>query len=100
MLRPPCWPDGQPPPNNCAAALYNRTVNGITPLYAEWSGWRLSGRWLVSPEGDRITPERLRGILWREQLRTRRLRAGQQEELSARPSGRRMQPPVRPLLPP
>lgn len=31
-----------------------------------WAGWRFSGRLLVSPDGDRITPERLRGLLWRD----------------------------------
>lgn len=31
-----------------------------------WSGWRFSGGALVSPEGDRVTPERLRGLLWRQ----------------------------------
>lgn len=31
-----------------------------------WPGWRFSGDRLVSPDGDRITPERLRGILWRQ----------------------------------
>lgn len=37
----------------------------------EWYGWRLRGRFLVSPDGDRITSERLRGILFREDLRKR-----------------------------
>lgn len=32
----------------------------------EWAGWRFSRGQLVSPDGDRISPERLRGLLWRQ----------------------------------
>ena len=31
----------------------------------------MAGRFLVSPDGDRITPERLRGILFAEAARRR-----------------------------
>ena len=37
----------------------------------EWYGWRLRGRHLVSDDGQRITPERLRGLLWREKMELR-----------------------------
>jgi hypothetical protein len=36
-----------------------------------WHGWRLKGRLLVSPNGDRLTPERLQGIVIREALHQR-----------------------------
>lgn len=36
-----------------------------------WLHWRLRGNFLISPDGDRITPERLRGILFREDLTKR-----------------------------
>jgi hypothetical protein len=39
------------------------------PFWPEaWSGWRFtaSGTQLVSPDGDRFTPERLRGLGWRQ----------------------------------
>lgn len=36
-----------------------------------WIGWRLRGNFLISPDGDKITPERLRGILFREDLAKR-----------------------------
>ena len=38
-----------------------------------WVGWYFtqSGQYLVSPDGDRITPERLRGLLWRQACETR-----------------------------
>ena len=47
---------------------YERVVHNKTPLYGPWSGWRMAGQYLVSPDRARITPERLRGILWRESL--------------------------------
>lgn len=37
-----------------------------------WMGWKLRGRVLISPDHDRITPERLRGLLFSESLRLRR----------------------------
>lgn len=37
-------------------------------LTGDWHGWRQRGRWLVSDDGQRITVERLRGLLWREQM--------------------------------
>lgn len=36
-----------------------------------WRGWYFSGPNLISPHGDRITPERLSGILWREAQQAR-----------------------------
>lgn len=38
----------------------------------EWHGWRLRGRHLVSPSGQRITRERLNGLLFRDELELRR----------------------------
>jgi hypothetical protein len=71
MDRPPCWPEGQSCPNACAEQLRTRVIRNQTPLYGEWTGWRLAGRCLVSPDGDRISPERLRGILFAEAGRRR-----------------------------
>lgn len=41
-------------------------------LNGDFAGWRVSGRYLVSPDGQRITPERLRGLLFRDELELRR----------------------------
>ena len=41
-------------------------------LAGPWAGWKLRGKALVSPDGDKITPERLRGLLFTESLRRRR----------------------------
>lgn len=64
-MRPPCIMPGQPL-NPCAKRLYAEKVLGHLDLYADWAGWRIRGRWLISPDGDRINPLRLRGILFTE----------------------------------
>jgi len=61
MTRPPCWPDAEPCPNNCAA-LHEREVYNHLDLTGPWQGWRFRGRYLVSPDGSRLTPERLLGL--------------------------------------
>jgi hypothetical protein len=63
------------PPEFVRHALYDREVYNRQHLPAPWQGWRFSGRVLVSSEGDRISPERLRGLLWRERLASRQLKA-------------------------
>lgn len=35
-----------------------------------WAGWRMD--WSPPRDGDRITPERLRGLLWRQAAEARR----------------------------
>lgn len=37
----------------------------------DWYGWRLRGRHLVSPDGERLTQERLSGLLWRDGMELR-----------------------------
>ena len=69
--RPPCWPAGQPCPNTCAGAQHERIVHNRHELHGPWTGWRFAGRDLVSPDGDRINAERLRGMLFFESLRRR-----------------------------
>ena len=59
-------------------AHHERIVYNKTPLYGPWTGWRMAGRELVSPEGDRINPGRLAGLLWAE-----RARAGSQKQNNA-----------------
>lgn len=73
-MQPPCLIPGQIM-NDCARNLYAEKVLGHVDLAADWAGWRLRGRWLVSPEGERINPERLRGILFREAGEQRLARA-------------------------
>lgn len=41
--------------------------------WEDWTGWRFSGRYLIAPgKAGRITPQRLRGILWEERARVRK----------------------------
>lgn len=65
------------------AVLYSRI-----DFAGDWQGWKLRGRVLVSPDGDRISAERLRGLLFVETLRTpKRAKPGRpsKAELAARP---------------
>lgn len=51
---------------------YDRVVHNKTPLYGPWSGWHMAGRELVAPDNTRFTPERLRGLAWRDEMELRR----------------------------
>ena len=73
-MEPLCLIPGQPV-NACARKLYAEKVLGHIDLTADWAGWRLRGRWLISPDGDRVNPHRLRGMLFRE-ANERRHKAG------------------------
>ena len=60
---PICW--------HCKAessvAHYDRITHNKHALHGEWSGWRMSGRFLIAPGPiGRITPETLMRVL-REQ---------------------------------
>jgi DNA-binding transcriptional regulator YhcF (GntR family) len=48
-----------------ARQLYQRIVWNETPLYGPWSGWRMIGTRLVSPDGEWVAPHTLRRMLWR-----------------------------------
>lgn len=50
-----------------------------------WQGWKLRGRHLVSPDGDRMLPGRLVGLAWRFQAEARRDAARAKREAAARP---------------
>lgn len=45
-----------------------------TPVPTSWAGWGFSdsGRYLMSPDRQKITPERLAGLLWRDSMELRR----------------------------
>lgn len=91
-MQPPCIIPGASV-NPCARKLYAEKVLGHVDLAADWAGWRLRGRWLISPEGDRINPQRLRGLLFRESNEKRRHKAGKQSGLQgASAKVRQLQP--------
>ena len=64
-----------PSPHEMLEAQYALRVHNHTPLYGPWTGWRLAGRDLVSPDGTRFSPQRLRGLAWRQDASTRLERA-------------------------
>lgn len=66
----PCHTRGTQP-NACAVAHYKRIVDNHISLHGAWNGWRMAGRDLVSPTGQRINPERLRGLLFQQDSQTR-----------------------------
>lgn len=68
LLRPPCWPEGEPCPNNCARAHYQRVVNNHLTLHGHWSGWRFAGIRLVNPSREYITPHVLDRLMFRESV--------------------------------
>jgi hypothetical protein len=49
-------------------------IHGALDLEGAWLGWRLRGRDLVSPDGDRISPTRLRGLMFLEAVTRRKVR--------------------------
>jgi hypothetical protein len=65
LIRPPCWPRGIQCPNPCAAEHHDRVIYNKLYLHGPWAGWRFAGRDLVSPDGDRISVERMKGLIWR-----------------------------------
>lgn len=48
-----------------AAEHFDRVVHNKTPLHGPWAGWRMAGKDLVDPAGARISPTRMRGIMFR-----------------------------------
>lgn len=72
MMQPaPCHQIGTDP-NHCAAALYEWRIYGNGYLFGRWwSGWRIAGSELVSPDGQRINPQRLRGLLFQQDAQAR-----------------------------
>jgi len=41
---------------------YNHVIDNHVDLHGPWAGWRLAGRDLVAPSGERIPERRLRGL--------------------------------------
>jgi hypothetical protein len=68
---PPCVSRGSAL-NACARAVQEWTVRAVGALHGPWQGWRLAGRWLVTPDGVRLSPERVRGLAWRQDAEARR----------------------------
>lgn len=68
---PTCWHCK----SESSAEHYDRVVHNITSLHGPWAGWRLAGKDLVAPDGTRVSPARMRGILFRLEAEARLERA-------------------------
>lgn len=75
MDRPPCWLDGKPCPNPCAAQHLRRTLYNETPLFGAWAGWRMAGQRLVSPHREWVAPHLLDRWLHRHYAEFKRKRS-------------------------
>lgn len=69
---PTCWQCRAESPR----AHWLRVAENKTALYGPWEGWRMAGRYLITPTGNRITPERLAGMMWEESMRLRAVTRG------------------------
>lgn len=61
-----------------------RVIYNHTTLHAEWAGWRMAGRWLVSPIGERIDASELLAMM--RSRRTERLKAVSKKSVSTHPN--------------
>jgi len=66
------------------AEHFDRVVHNKTPLHGPWAGWRMAGKDLVAPDGTRVSPTRMRGVLFRieaeERLQRARIRNASRKE--------------------
>lgn len=51
--------------------MFELLTRNHVDLTGEWTGWKLRGRHLVSPGGERLSPERLAGLAWRDAMELR-----------------------------
>lgn len=63
-----------------------------------WYGWRLRGRLLFAPDGTAITPERLRGLLWRDEMELRRAGFASRRKAEKDTRGRQYGPKVKVVI--
>lgn len=53
----------------------HQDVTEIIPNHSDWQGfrWTDGGKYLVSPDGDHMTAERLKGLMWRDYQELRKI---------------------------
>lgn len=59
----------KPTPEQAMQFMHDALVLNRIHFGYEWQGWRMAGRYLVSPEGDRICANRLLWLMRREGMR-------------------------------
>lgn len=60
-----------PTPEEALRFMLAALVHQQIDLTGPWQGWRVRGRELVAPHGQRIPVRRLQGLLWREEMELR-----------------------------
>ena len=67
-------------------------------LSGRFAGWRVAGNYLISPDGDRMTPERLAGLAWRDHMELRRAGYASRRKAEAGTRGRQYGPKVKVIV--
>lgn len=62
----------KPSKDDAEAFMYAAMIDCHIDLSQEWSGWKIRGRDLVSPDGVRISVGRMKALLFREESAQRR----------------------------
>ncbi|NUO74593.1 MAG: hypothetical protein HOQ32_01125 [Lysobacter sp.] len=70
----------------------------IVDLDDQWDGWRVRGRDLVSPDGQRINPGRLLGLLWRDAAELRRAGFASRRKAERGTRGKQYMPKVKVVI--
>lgn len=73
-------------------------MSSTIDLEGHWYGWRLADRYLISPSGQRITRERLAGLLFRDELELRRAGFASRRAADANRRARQYQSPVKVIV--
>jgi hypothetical protein len=60
-----------PTPEEAMRFMFDFMASNWIDFAGPWRGWKLRGRHLVSPDGDRLSPERLAGLVWRDSMELR-----------------------------
>jgi hypothetical protein len=67
--------------------MYAALVENRQDFGNEWQGWRMRGAYLISPDGDRVSARRLRGLLFAASLtKPRRAQVAKVEQAPVVPS--------------
>jgi hypothetical protein len=73
MERPPCFESlGL---TDCLRRQHDWIVYGNGPLFGAWTGWRIAGDELISPDRDRIRLARVQAVARLDQLGRRKTSA-------------------------
>lgn len=48
-------------------------VTQVIPNHSDWTGfrWTEAGKYLVGPDGDQLTAQRIKGLMWRDHMELR-----------------------------